>query len=225
MDLPRLIAHNSITINGGLTGFDVDFDLHYAIAGQYQAQAYMVGSQTVLEAETHIPDEVENDCSLREIDADDRRPFWVIVDTKGRLEGYLHFYRRMPYIKDIIVLISKSTPDKYIHYLNERHYPNVTCGLDQVDFIQALAILKNQFSIDTILLDTGETLSNILYEKDLVDTISLVVAPWIAAVSSHYVFNGIQINKPIKLRIKQVKPLRNNHVLLVYEILKKNEEN
>jgi len=219
-DLPRLIVHNSITLNGGLDGFKVDFDLHYGIAGQYHASAYMVGSQTILDAESEIPEENDQDRSPPESDPIDQRPFWVVVDSRGRLEGILHFYRRMPYIKDIIVLVSGQTPGRYIQYLEKRHYPMIRTGTEQVDTGRALHILKEKFQVETILVDSGETLSNLLIEEGFVDAISLVIAPVISTDLTHRLFKQIELKRPVKLKIKGIKKLKGDHLHLEYKILK-----
>jgi 2,5-diamino-6-(ribosylamino)-4(3H)-pyrimidinone 5'-phosphate reductase len=225
MDLPELIVHNTISLNGGLEGFEVDLDLHYRIAGTFNADAYMVGSQTILEADTNIPQERKEDRTPRIIDPNDHRPFWIVVDSRGRLEAHLHFYRNMPFIKEIIVLVSMNTPKGYIDYLTDRHIPYLVQGSDRVDYSAALNALKKQFSILRILVDTGETLSNILIQAGLVHRISLVVAPEISPQSSHTIFRNIRLAAPVRLQVAELNKEKNNYLHLVYTVLHEPNEN
>ncbi len=37
--LPRLVIHNSISLDGSTTGFDANLDVHYGILGSYEPDA------------------------------------------------------------------------------------------------------------------------------------------------------------------------------------------
>jgi 2,5-diamino-6-(ribosylamino)-4(3H)-pyrimidinone 5'-phosphate reductase len=45
--LPKVVVHNSISLDGSLTGFEPNMQLHYKIAGDYRADANLIGSKTV----------------------------------------------------------------------------------------------------------------------------------------------------------------------------------
>ena len=107
---PKIILHNTISLDGSLRGFEANLNMHYSIASSLKVDAYLVGSQTILDASDEIPPEPEKEEQERIYDPEDVRPFWIVVDSRSRLKGVLHFYRQMEYIKDIIVLVSNSTP-------------------------------------------------------------------------------------------------------------------
>ena len=44
--LPKIIIHNSISIDGSLTNFDVNMGLHYQIAGNYKPDSHLICSNT-----------------------------------------------------------------------------------------------------------------------------------------------------------------------------------
>jgi Pyrimidine reductase, riboflavin biosynthesis len=123
--LPRVIVHNSVSLDGSLTGFDVNLPLHYQIAAGFCADLILVGSHT---ARTGI------DIFLQEIPQEtekDRRkpvregPLWVIIDTHGRLNGLLHIFRQMEYCRDVCILVSRTTPPEFLRYLQEREYDHI----------------------------------------------------------------------------------------------------
>ena len=45
--LPKVIVHNSVSLDGSLTNFMPDMGLHYQIAGDYKPDAHLIGSNTV----------------------------------------------------------------------------------------------------------------------------------------------------------------------------------
>ena len=45
--LPKVVIHNSVSLDGSLTGFEPDMQLHYQIAGSYKPDAHLIGSNTV----------------------------------------------------------------------------------------------------------------------------------------------------------------------------------
>jgi 2,5-diamino-6-(ribosylamino)-4(3H)-pyrimidinone 5'-phosphate reductase len=45
--LPKIIMHNSISIDGSLTNFEPHMGLHYQIAGNYEPDAHLIGSNTI----------------------------------------------------------------------------------------------------------------------------------------------------------------------------------
>ena len=59
----KVVDHNSISIDGSLTNFEVNMPLHYKIAGNFNADMHLVGSNT---AKTGI------DLFLKEIPRDPR---------------------------------------------------------------------------------------------------------------------------------------------------------
>ena len=44
----EIIIHNSISLDGSLTGFMPDMELHYKIAGEYNPDAHLIGSETII---------------------------------------------------------------------------------------------------------------------------------------------------------------------------------
>ena len=44
--LPKVILHNTISLDGSLTGFEPNLEIHYQIARSYQADVHFVGSRT-----------------------------------------------------------------------------------------------------------------------------------------------------------------------------------
>ena len=63
--LPKIILHNSISIDGSLTNFEPHMGLHYQIAANYKPNAHLIGSKTIKTGielySDGIPSEENND--------------------------------------------------------------------------------------------------------------------------------------------------------------------
>ncbi|KYC44654.1 MAG: hypothetical protein APG10_01531 [Candidatus Methanofastidiosum methylothiophilum] len=79
MKRPKIIMHNTVSIDSSIKNFDCDIGLHYEVAGRYQADATLIGSTTAksgLEIYLEeIPLETESDLIKKEFNDDDKRPF------------------------------------------------------------------------------------------------------------------------------------------------------
>lgn len=221
--LPKVIMHNSISVDGSLTGFEPNLGIHYQIAGSYQADIHLIGSRTAKTGidmfTEEVPPEEETDFVKPEISPDDKRPFWVIPDTRGILKNLLHVYRRFEYCKDVIILISKATPEEYIIYLQKRSYDYFVAGEDHVDYRKAFEILYERYHTATVLTDAGKTLNSILLEQGLINEISFFVAPAIVGKAGLNVFGSFDPEK-IGTRLKLLKNevVESNYVCLLYEV-------
>lgn len=159
---PEVIMHNSISLDGRVTGFVANMGLHYGIINEYGADFYMAGSNTAktgVELLGEIPVETEADYCKPE--KGQNLSYWVIPDTKGSLKGMLHTFRRYEYCKDVILLISRQTNRDYIDYLEERHYDCLVCGDKFVDYKEAFkSLLIHPFLV-------GNNFPNVFEKLDL----------------------------------------------------------
>jgi len=213
--LPKVIIHNSISIDGSLTDFDVNMPLHYQIAGSFKANMHLVGSNTA---------KIGIDMFLEEIPKENEDDFkkpnkegmlWAIPDSTGKLKGLLHILRQSEYCRDVVIFVSEHTPSDYISYLKERDYDYHIIGKTKCDLKKALEFLKEKYDAKTILTDTGRILSNLLLEQELVSQISLLVHPIIVGKKSYNMFGNL--NNSLKLNLIKKEFLDQNYIWLVYE--------
>jgi 2,5-diamino-6-(ribosylamino)-4(3H)-pyrimidinone 5'-phosphate reductase len=216
--LPKVIIHNSISLDGSLTGFKPNMGLHYQIAGSYKPAVHLIGSNTAKVGVelfgAGVPPEEAMD--FEKPKRDKSLPFWVIPDTKGILKGMLHACRRFEFCRDVVVLVSEATPNDYVKHLEERNYDYFVVGDDHVNLRKALVTLSEKLKAKRVLTDTGRTLGNLLLEQGLVDEVSLLVHPVIVGEKSYNIFGNITKNPTLRLW-KQEK-LEKGCVWLVYKV-------
>ena len=216
--LPKIVIHNSISLDGAFSGFEVNMGLHYQIAGSYKPDVHLIGSNTIktgLEMYGGVPPEERED--FEKPKKDKKVPFWVIPDTKGVLKGLLHAFRKFEFCRDVIVLISKETPEEYIEYLKQRHYDFHVIGRKQIDLEKVLELLSEKYKVKKILTDTGKVLSNLLLNKGFANEISLLIHPIIIGKNPENLFGNV--DKSIKLKMKKHEVLDKGYIWCVYKVL------
>lgn len=222
--LPRIILHNSISLDGSLTNFDVNMEIHYQIAGNYKPDAHLIGSNTIrigIDLFGSISEEEEKD--FHKPERNNELPYWVIIDTKGSLKGMLHEVRKFEFCKNVIILVSEESPKDYLNYLDERNYIYHIVGSKHIDLQKSLELLLKKYNVKVILTDCGRILGNILLSKGLVDEISLLIHPIIVGNDSYNIFDNIT-NK-IQLKLIQNKTLSKDYIWSVYKVSNQNTSN
>jgi len=216
---PEIIIHNSVSLDCSLTGFMPDMSLHYRIAGEYKPDAHLIGANTVIAGNEMfgegIPEELTSD--LIQPDRDPNLPWWILVDSRGRLQGTLHTCRRFEYCRDVILLVSEKTHGNYLEYLKKRNYRYIIAGNEKVDLKLAVEQLKITFGINRILTDTGRVLGNLLLNMGLVNEISILIHPLLVGENCYPMFS--ELKNEVKIKLKRSDRIDNGCVWNVYDII------
>ncbi|NHK31862.1 MAG: 5-amino-6-(5-phosphoribosylamino)uracil reductase [Asgard group archaeon] len=210
----KIIMHNSASLDMSIKKIPVDLGIHYEIVGKYSPDVYMFGSITALIALEEGLAEIE---VKEEIPNKKGKPFWVIIDSKGKLYNKLHFYRYSSYSGKLIILISENTPTKYVQYLEDNNYDFIIAGEEFVDYQKALLVLEEKYVVNTILIDSGGKLNSYFIEINLIDEISLLISLYISGANCLNLFRDIK--DPIKLELKKLER-KKEYLWLVYSVLK-----
>jgi 2,5-diamino-6-(ribosylamino)-4(3H)-pyrimidinone 5'-phosphate reductase len=215
---PKIIMHTQVSLDGCIHGF-IDTDAYYAVANRFNADTVLFGSETVYTAAEQYPPETEK-AFIKPLDKpDDKRLMWIVPDSRGRLRN-LHVFRDSEYCKDIILLVSASTPKSYLEYLSERNYDFIIAGDDHVDYTKAFEVLYEKYNCRIIRTDSGGALTNILIKQGHIDEISLVISPCLVGVNNPHVFRSLSIQGKIPLKLIRCELIEENYLSLIYKVLK-----
>lgn len=218
MTLPKIVIHNSISLDGSLTDFQPNMALHYQIAGDFKPDAHLIGSNTAKVGATLFIDKVpkEEKSDFVKPKRDKKLPYWVMIDSNGVLNGILHVCRRFEYSRDVIVMVTEQTPKEYIKYLKDRKYDYCIADKSRVDLKKALEILYTQYFVKTVLTDTGRILNDLLLNLELVSEISLLIHPIVVGKKAYPMFT--EVNNTINLTLEKKEILDKGYVWLLYKV-------
>jgi len=219
--VPKVIIHNSVSIDGSLSSFEPNMELHYRIAGTFKPDIHLIGSNTIVEGIKLYGEGVpaEEAADFKKPQRKTNLPLWVVVDSTGKLEGLLHVCRRFEQCRDVIVLGSQTTPRQYLRYLDERQYTFHCVGRKSVDLRKALDLLSKNYHAKIILTDTGRILGNLLLNQGLVDEISLLIHPIIIGNKSYNMFQ--EIKKHTEISLMKCEWSEKQYVWLLFKVKKK----
>jgi 2,5-diamino-6-(ribosylamino)-4(3H)-pyrimidinone 5'-phosphate reductase len=222
--LPRVILHNSVSVDGRVDWFAPDIGLHYELASRWRVDVHLAGSDTILTADESMPPEDETAFEPPQMEPDDTRPLLAVPDSRGRVLTW-YGLRQAPYWRGCVALCSLATPDEYLEYLQERHIESIVTGADHVDLPAALEELNARYGAETVLVDSGGTLNGVLLRDGLVDEISLLVHPCLVGGRTPGSFfrapdltSGEQV---IRLRLTHLERVRDDIVWLRYAVSKR----
>lgn len=187
---PAVVVHLSTALDGAVTGFSPDLGVHYAAAATLGCDGHLVGSMTLLTG-------LQADGAAEESDAPDEppvgreaAPYWFLVDSTGRLQGRLHAARAFPGLRDVVLLVARSTPKEYRRYLADRRYLSLEAGEARVDLAEALRRIGAQFGVRRLMVDSGPGLTRALLDAGLVDEVSLLLHPLVVGTTGRRAFEG-----------------------------------
>ncbi len=197
MNRPYIICHMVMSIDGKVTG---DFlyrpecekatDIYYEINRNLKCNGFICGRVTMEGSFTQswYPDLNKYKPVTRKmdyiLDIEDLTGFYAVsFDPVGRL-GW-----KSDKIEDedsgydkaqIIEVLTKKVDERYLSYLQSKNIPYIFAGQDVIDVELALFKLKTIFGIDRLLLEGGSIINGSFLRADVIDELSLVVAPIVA---------------------------------------------
>ena len=220
--LPRVVLHNAVSVDGRITGFQIDLGLYYGLVGTWKEDATLAGSDTLLTAtDAELDSDDAPEPAAKE--AGDTRPLLVVPDSRGSIRTW-DWMRKQPYWRDVVVLCSRATPSEYLDHLERRGIDSIVVGETHVDLRAALEELCGRYGVKSVRADSGGTLNGTLLRAGLVDEVSVVVCPTLVGGSSpQSVFRAPDLASEggaIKVRLTHLERLEGDHVWLRYEVVK-----
>lgn len=227
MKRTKVICHMLISIDGKIQN---DFGAHpdAAYAGKiYEERNYTYGQAIGIGRNT-VDSGARPDLSTYKgvaMEYEDRVitddcTYGVIFDRKGRMcwEGKYQEYGDIPKRRIIEVLTEQAVPE-YLAYLNEMEIPYLFGGKKDLDLETVLQKLKWDYKIDTMVLGGGAMLNAAFFAADLVDEISLVIAPGINGGRNKLSFaaSGETSAFPKFFQLKEVEQIGHNALVLHYK--------
>jgi 2,5-diamino-6-(ribosylamino)-4(3H)-pyrimidinone 5'-phosphate reductase len=220
---PRVILHNQVSVDGRIDSIKVDMGLFYGLASEWEADAMLAGSDTMLAAYQGVPEDDGSKPDTPQHEPGAGRSLLVVPDSRGRLRHWSRM-KREPWWRDAMALCSQATPRAYLQYLRQNDVDYVLAGEERVDFRLALAELRTRYGIETVQVDSGGTLNGVLLRAGLVDEVSLIVSPsLVGGTEAHSIYRAPELTSSegvIGLKLIHLERVQADLVWLRYEVVR-----
>lgn len=210
MDRPYIICHMVTSVDGKVTGNFLSTPecaeacgIYYEINRNLKSNGFICGRVTMEGSFTggYYPDLSAYEPVINKADfiPDDMTGFYAVAfDPKGKLgwesdkiidpdgdPGYDG--------AQIIEVLTEEADERYLGYLESMKIPYIFAGEKEIDVELALFKLKNTVGCETLLLEGGSVVNGYFQRADVIDELSLVVAPIVADSNDKPLFTDSSI--------------------------------
>jgi len=105
--------------------------------------------------------------------------YWVVFDRKGTCNWDTNKVTYGGKTANVVMVLTKQVSKEYLAHLKQLQISYIIVGNEDIDFELTLTKLKENYEIDNLVLCGGATINGAFHKKDMIDEISLVVAPYI----------------------------------------------
>ena len=208
MNRPYIICHMVTSIDGKVTGeflsrpeCEKATDIYYELNREYNkngASGFICGRVTMESSFTGgwYPDLAKYELieSKDDFIPDNLTGFYAVsFDPKGKL-GWKS--------NKIIDVLTEQVDGHYLAYLQSMEIPYIFAGKNEIDVKIALEKLKTFMGINSILLEGGSVINGYFQRANVIDELSLVVAPIIADSDDKLLFMDSTLSE---FKLKEIK--------------------
>lgn len=137
----------------------------------------------------------------------------MIVDTRGTLLWEKETSAAKPHL----IITSRQASEEYLEYLDRQNISWIVCGDAHTNLKRASEILAEEFGVKRMGIVGGPTINTAFLENGLIDEVDILIGPGIdGRAEMPSVFEGRKSEKPLALKLTDVKPYVDGAVLLRY---------
>lgn len=173
---PRVVLHVAVSVDGSTTGFEPDVGRFYELAATWHEDVTLAGADTILAQEPVL-------AAADGPGPAPGGPILAVVDGRGRV-GAWQALLDAGYWSRVVAVHAAGTPPR------DHGLPEIVAGSDRVDLAAMLLTLRERFGADVVRVDSGGALNGALLDAGLVDEISLLVHPALAAAADRRPWHG-----------------------------------
>lgn len=235
MGRPYIVCHMLQSIDGKISGnfFNFESTLNLSMIYQQMAKAYkgntiIYGSVTLVE---RYGDSKTLDLESFSKETVEKKDYihhgleksWVIaIDPYGDI-GWSDEVLKDNRLKNkaVITVVSDSVSDEYLAYLQSLNISYLIGGqVNNFNLKEIVKKLKDKFGIEKIMLQGGGIVNGTFLSADLIDEISLIIAPIVGGDQTATLFGNGEYLKaeisPVKYSLTKSEPLTDSGIWLNY---------
>ncbi len=201
------------------------------ISERCHPEAVIEGSGSFVEGSAGpVGDLLESSLSVEELLSDflpeekadraDHESWFAVVDSRGRVPWQMTGDGGV----DLLVLVARSTPPRYLDYLRRERICYLVVGQDRVNLPVALGRMQERLGVTCVVSEAGGGLNGALLRAGLVDEIQLLVIPAVVGgLGTPALFDGSQLlrgERPTTLRLLSSHAGADGMLWLRYEVIR-----
>ena len=173
---PFVVLHVAVSVDGSTAGFEPDVGRFYELAATWDEDVTLAGADTVLAQEDAL--------AAAELPGPSPTgPTLAVVDGRGRVRAW-ESLRDAGYWSAVVAVHCDSTPAR------PHGFPEIVAGTQRMDLAAMLVALRERHGAGVVRVDSGGALNGALLDAGLVDEVSLLVHPALAATSDRRPWYG-----------------------------------
>lgn len=175
-DRPHVVLHVAVSVDGSTAGFEPDVDRFYELAAAWHEDVTLAGGDTILAQESAL-------AAAEQPGPAAAGPTLAVVDGRGRVTAWQSLLDAGYWSR--VVAVHTATTAARSHGM-----PEIVAGGDRVDLAATLLALRERYGARVVRVDSGGALNGALLDAGLVDEVSLLVHPALAAAGSRRPWHG-----------------------------------
>lgn len=235
MGRPYIVCHMLQSIDGKISGNFFNFEstlnlsmIYQQMAKAYKGNAIIYGSVTLVE---RYGDSKTLDLESFSKETVEKKDYihhgleksWVIaIDPHGDI-GWSNEVLKDNRLKTkgVITVVSDSVSNEYLAYLQSLNISYLIGGqVNNFNLKEIVKKLKDKFGIEKIMLQGGGIVNGTFLSADLIDEISLIIAPIVGGDQAATLFGNGEYLKaeisPVKYSLTKSEPLTDSGIWLNY---------
>jgi riboflavin biosynthesis pyrimidine reductase len=239
---PKIICHMMASIDGKITygkinGQEITTSVfadylpdYITTEAKYKPKAYLCGRATMEMFAEKIVNNLAafKDQPNSDVDYINKNPagkYFFGIDTKGVLRWENNFVmvkygeKQLDKKFSLVIIVTKTTPKKYLNYLKSKKISYIFAGETTVDFKILFNKFKRVLQIEQLLLDGGGITNGTVISDQLIDEISLLIIPMVINnIDAPAVFDKkVDFQELYNFKLLSVKKYTNGVVWLRYQ--------
>ena len=173
---PHVVLHVAVSVDGSTAGFEPDVGRFYELAATWHEDVTLAGADTILAQESALAGaELPGPAAAG--------PTLAVVDGRGRVSAW-ESLRDAGYWSTVVAVHTSTTPPRH------HGFAEIVTGSDRVDLASMLTALREHHGARVVRVDSGGALNGALLDAGLVDEVSLLVHPALAAGADRRPWHG-----------------------------------
>ena len=173
-----MVVHVAVSLDGSTTGFDADVERFYALARTWEEDVTLAGADTILAQEEAL-------ATVPRPGPAAEGPLLAVVDGRRRVSAW-DALRDCGHWSGVVALRAGGAPG----HAGTQPVREIVAGAQRVDLAAALGELGEREGTGVVRVDSGGGLIGALLHDGLVDELSLLIHPCIAAGGDRRAWHG-----------------------------------